>query len=334
MGRTPAQGKGRAAQALQIRRASGRYDPFCRRCKARPFALRRARGELEVLERNLEAARQELRVVDIVAEPGMGKSRLLHEFRFGSARPAHLVLAGNVRRTGSRRPSCPSSKWCAARSALSGGEAESDVVRKLEAGLTALGKLSPENLALILNLLGLSPPEGALAGLDGVLIGERTRALLSSLLEARSRASPTVLIIEDLHWVDSASEDLLGEIVGASDRFCALVLLNQRPEHQPKWLGRPHVSQLSLEPLPAGHLQRLVCSRLGIAELPETLARAVTERADGNALFAEEIVSYLTEGGALKVGGGKVKYDPAAVSGALPVELAEPPCSARRPPLA
>ena len=98
------------------------------------------------------------------------------------------------------------------------------MVRKLEAGLTALGKLSPENLALMLNLLGLSPPEGALAGLDGVLIGERTRALLSSLLEARSRASPTVLIIEDLHWVDGASEDLLGEIVGASDRFCALVL--------------------------------------------------------------------------------------------------------------
>ena len=205
--------------------------------------------------------------------------------------------------------------------ALSGGESETDVVRKLEAGLMALGKRSPENLALMLNLLGLSPPEGALAGLDGVLIGERTRALLSSLLEARSRASPTVLIVEDLHWVDGASEDLLGEIVGASDRFCALVLLSQRPEHQPKWLGRPHVSQLSLEPLPAGHLQRLVCSRLGIAELPETLARALTERADGNALFAEEIVSYLTEGGALKVGGGKVKYDPAAVSGALPVSL-------------
>ena len=86
-------------------------------------------------------------------------------------------------------------------------------------------------------------------------------------------------------------------------------------------MGRPDVSRLPLEPLPAGHLQRLVCSRLGIAELPETLARAVTERADGNALFAEEIVSYLTEGGALTVGGGKVKFDPAAVSGALLVSL-------------
>ena len=175
---------------------------------------------------------------------------------------------------------------------LSAGESQRDVVRKVEAGLTDLGKMSRENLGLMLNLLGLSPPEGALAGLDGVLIGERTRALLSSLLEARARASRTALILEDLHWIDGASEDLLGEIVGASDRFCALVLLSQRPEHQLKWLGRPHVSQLSLEPLPAGHVQRLVCSRLGAAELPDALARGVTERADGNALFAEEIVSY------------------------------------------
>ena len=277
--------------------------------------------ELDVLERNLEAARRELRVVDIVGEPGMGKSRLLHEFRLRHGAAEVLVLAGECSPDGKQTPLMPFIEVVRNAFALSGGKSESDVVRKLEAGLTALGKLSPENLALMLNLLGLSPPEGALAGLDGVLIGERTRALLSSLLEARSRASPTVLIIEDLHWVDGASEDLLGEIVGASDRFCALVLLSQRPEHQPIWMGRPHVSQLSLEPLPAGHLQRLVCSRLGIAELPETLARAVTERADGNALFAEEIVSYLTEGGALKVGGGKVKYDPAAVSGALPVSL-------------
>jgi hypothetical protein len=108
--------------------------------------------------------------------------------------------------------------------------------------------------------------------------------------------------------------------------------LSQRPEHQPKWLGRPHVSQLSMEPLPAGHLQRLVCSRLGIAELPEKLPRAETEPAAGNALFAE--VDGADRGRRAEgVGGDRSKYDPAAVSGALPVSL-QSLLAARRPPLA
>ena len=80
-------------------------------------------------------------------------------------------------------------------------------------GLTVLGLHSPENLGLLLNLLGLKPPEGALAGLDGVLIGLRTRDLLQSLLEARCRLSPVVLLIEDLHWIDSVSQEVLGKIV-------------------------------------------------------------------------------------------------------------------------
>jgi hypothetical protein len=61
----------------------------------------------------------------------------------------------------------------------------------------------------LLHLLGLTVPEGALAGLDGVLIGLRTRELLQQLLEARCRLWPVVMIVEDMHWLDSASEELL-----------------------------------------------------------------------------------------------------------------------------
>jgi predicted ATPase len=70
------------------------------------------------------------------------------------------------------------------------------------------------------------------------------------------------LVIEDLHWMDSASEDLLGKIVGANAGFCALVLLTQRPEHQSKWMGQPHVLRLPLEPMTAQHIRRLIsCDR-------------------------------------------------------------------------
>ena len=73
-------------------------------------------------------------------------------------------------------------------------------------------------------MLGLKPPEGALAGLDGVLIGSRTRDLLQRLLEARCRLSQTVLLIEDLHWIDSVSQEVLGKIVDGETKRRLLVL--------------------------------------------------------------------------------------------------------------
>jgi predicted ATPase len=97
---------------------------------------------------------------------------------------------------------------------LSAGEHDKDVAQKLEMGLSALGLQSNRNLGLLLHLLGLKPSDDALAGLDGVLIGLRTRELLQKLLEAHCRSSPGVMVIEDLHWTDSVSEELLQKIVG------------------------------------------------------------------------------------------------------------------------
>ena len=96
------------------------------------------------------------------------------------------------------------------------GEEEHNVAQKLETGLTALGLYSAQNLGLLLHLLGLKVPDGALEGFDGVLIGLRTRELLQQLLEARCKLSPVVMVIEDLHWVDNVSGELLGKIVDGS----------------------------------------------------------------------------------------------------------------------
>ena len=277
--------------------------------------------ELDHLERSLDAARPELRVIDIVAEPGMGKSRLLHEFRARLAKAAVFILLGHCTPDAQATPFQPFIEVARNALSLNLGEAPGDIARKIEMGLATFGKMSDENAALMLNLFGLSLRPGALAGLDGLLIGERTRALLLGLLEARCRATPTALVIEDLHWADGASEALIGDIVDAPARFPLLVLLSRRPEHQPAWLGEPHVSRLVLEPLPATLVRRLIGVRLKIAELPEALARVMTERAGGNALFAEEIASYLIERGVVTSGTGKVEYDPSAVATALPMSL-------------
>ncbi len=106
------------------------------------------------------------------------------------------------------------------------------------------------NLGLLLHLLGLKAPDGSLTGLDGVLIGLRTRELLQQLLEARCRLSPVVMVIEDLHWIDSVSEELLGKIIDSEATQRLLLLTTRRPEYTPPWLDRAAVTKLPLEPLP------------------------------------------------------------------------------------
>jgi tetratricopeptide (TPR) repeat protein len=157
-----------------------------------------------------------------------------------------------------------------------------------------------------------------LTGLDGVLIGLRTREFLQQLLDARCSLSPVVMVIEDLHWIDSVSAELLGKIVDGENKLKLMLLTTHRPEFAPPWLDRAVVTQLHLEPLPVGDIRRLVQERLGAEVLPEALARQVAEKAEGNPLFAEEIVSFLTERGMLHAKGSKLEFDPGAVAAALP----------------
>jgi class 3 adenylate cyclase len=277
--------------------------------------------ELDVLERALAEARSRLRVIDIMAEPGMGKSRLLHEFRQRLGLEQAFILTGNCSSDGQQTPFLPFIEVVRGSFQVSAGEAENDVAHKLEMGLTVLGLNSPQNLGLLLNLMGLKSPRGSLTGLDGLLIGLRTRDLLQTLLEARCRLSPVVLLIEDLHWIDSVSQEVLGMIIDGETSLRLLLIHTRRPEFAPPWLDRSIVTKLHLEPLPNGDVRRLVHARLGVEVLPGALVRLVMEKADGNALFAEEIVSFLTERGMLRVQAGKEELDAQAVAAALPASL-------------
>ena len=278
--------------------------------------------ELELLDRALAEARSELRVIDIAAEPGIGKSRLLHEFRQRLGKNQTFILSGNCSPDGQQSPFLPFIEVVRASFRVSPGEAEPDVVQKLELGLSSLGLHSTRNIGLLLHLLGLKYPADALAGLDGVLIGLRTRELLRQLLQERCRLSPVVMVIEDVHWVDSVSEVLLGEIVDSEKTLRLLLLTTHRPQYIPPWLDRAVFYKLRLDPLPSGDIRRLVQARLGGVEVrSETFVQQVTEKAEGNPLFAEEIVSFLVERGVLRVRDDKLEVDLRAATAALPASL-------------
>ena len=202
----------------------------------------------------------------------MGKSRLLYEFRERIGKDRAFVLSGSCSPDGQQTPFLPFIEVVRGSFRVNAGEAEKDVAQKLEIGLTALGLQSNRNLGLLLHLLGLKVPDDALTGLDGVLIGLRTRELMQQLLEARCQLSPVLMVIEDLHWLDSASEKLLGKIVDTAAKLRLLVITTRRPEYSPPWLDRLVVTKLALEPLPTGDIRHLLRESLGVKTLPEGLA--------------------------------------------------------------
>ena len=301
-----------------IRRGATRFDAVVSRGLS---AFVGREHELKALDRALDEAHSNLLIIDIVGEPGMGKSRLLHEFHQRTDKERVFILSGSCSPDGQQTPFLPFIEVVRSAFRVSAGEAERDIVHKLELGLTTLGLQSSRNLGLLLHLLGLKVPDGALIGLDGVLIGLRTRELLQEFLEARCRLSPVVLMIEDLHWIDGASEEFLGKIVDSETKLRLLLLTTRRPEYSPPWLARAVVSSLSLEPLPLGDICRLIGARLGVEGVPQLLERQIAEKADGNPLFAEEIVSFLSERGTVRTTTGKLDFDAAAVATALPASV-------------
>ena len=235
-----------------IRHGASRFDAAMSRGLS-PFVGRE--HELEVLESAFVDARSGMRVVDLVAEPGMGKSRLLHEFRARTNRDNPFVLTGSCSSDGRQTAFLPFIEVVRTSFRISAGESEKEIAQKLEVGLTALGLHSLQNVGLLLHLLGLRVPDGALTGLDGALIGLRTRKLSHQLLEARCRISPVIMLIEDVHWIDSMSEELLSKIINGGTKLRLLIVTTRRPEHIPPWLDRKVVTKLPLTPLPAGDIR-------------------------------------------------------------------------------
>jgi class 3 adenylate cyclase len=186
--------------------------------------------ELQIMERRLDEARAGTRVIDLAAEPGMGKSRLLYEFHRRIPAGSGFVLSGNCSPDGQQTPFLPFIEVVRGWFRIEPGDSEEDIAQKIDHELTALNLQSDRNRGLLLHLLGLKAPEGALVGLDGVLIGLRTRELLQHLLEARCLLSPVLLVIEDLHWIDSVSEEVLGKIADSGGNLRLLLLTTRRPE--------------------------------------------------------------------------------------------------------
>ena len=169
------------------------------------------------------------------------------------------------------------------------------IERKLKSGVEVLGLNAAETLPFLMALLGQEVDDPRFTNRGAHLIGSRTRNILLDLLWQSSRMAPVVMFLEDLHWMDSASEELLQRIIAADHDYSLLVVCAYRPPYEPPWVSSGNVSEVALEPLTRDGTVKLLSDRLGTTELSNELMQLVVEKAEGNPLFAEEIANYLQD---------------------------------------
>src|SRR5262249_59525361 len=117
--------------------------------------------------------------------------------------------------------------------------------------------------------------------------------------EGRGAREPTVILLEDLHWIDAGSEALLVALVERIAAMRTLLLTTSRPEYRPPWAGAPSAVDLRLVPLGRAATAALLDDLLGGDPSLAALAELVRERTTGNPFFVEEIVQALVESGTL-----------------------------------
>ena len=164
--------------------------------------------ELQLLERSLADARQKFSSSMWWPDRAWGSRGCFMSFRRRLTEGRAPLLQGSCSPDGGQTPFRTFIEVVRDLFQVSIAEPENEVRRKLEQGLAGLELNSAQSYGLLLNVIGLEPPDGALTGLDGVLIGMRAREMPQGLLEARCRRSPVALLIEDIHWIDRASEEV------------------------------------------------------------------------------------------------------------------------------
>ncbi|MEL6683185.1 MAG: adenylate/guanylate cyclase domain-containing protein [Pseudomonadota bacterium] len=289
-----------------------------------------AKGLSNYIGREAELARmsdalvrsvQGISVLDVVAEPGLGKTRLVFEFLRRIEGDGVRILKGSCFSDRQQVPYLPIIEIVRKAFQIDENDPPAKVSDKLSRGLKKWGCHSDEDLALLLNLLGLQPASGVIDGLDGVLIGLRTREMLHRLLMTRAVDQQVILLIEDGHWIDTASEAFLQELIKRGTSKNLLIIQTRRPEYLPFWLDHPAVTQIALPPLQAADIATLAQSRLGVDSLPSGLTERLNDLAGGNPLFGEEILSFLLEEGTLRIDAGMAYFDAEFATDGLPITM-------------
>ncbi len=253
--------------------------------------------DLDVLGRRLERTRTgEGQFVLIVGEPGIGKSRLVEEFRARLGETPHSWIEWSSSQLLQNTPLHPVLGWGRAR--FGGPDvAPERRLAELESVLAQVELDALEHAPLLAPLVDIPVPPERVPRLAPDEVHRRQLAAMVAWAMAGARVQPLVLILEDLQWFDPTSIDLVRALSDRGAQAPLLILAMARPEFRAPWSLRPHHSVISLTPLDDAQVQRMVAQLASQRRLSTEVIKGVGERAGGVPLFVEEVTRLLLERG-------------------------------------
>jgi class 3 adenylate cyclase/tetratricopeptide (TPR) repeat protein len=311
-------------QVVQPSGVRGRLEAAAAVRGLTPFVGRE--DELRSLMTRWERSREgEGQVALIIGEAGIGKSRLLQRFHelipdasqawleaaaapFFQSTPFHAIAELLRQLVG--QAFLPATEAQAARATMSNGTAQLDTnerLAQLESALLMVGLKPAEAIPLIAPLLNL--PAAAKYPPPPLPPEQQRRRLLAMLVEwmlGAARARPLTIVIEDLHWADASTLEVIQQLVEQGPTAHLLLLCTARPEFRPQWPLRAHHTQINLNRLSARNVREMIDQVAARSALTSETLNTVIERTGGVPLFVEELTRAVLESGGAKLAGREI----------------------------
>jgi class 3 adenylate cyclase/tetratricopeptide (TPR) repeat protein len=257
-------------------------------------------NELKQMRNALEqAAQAHGQVVALVGQPGVGKTRLFHEFTHSHRTAGWLILESGSVSYGKATPYLPLIDLLKAYFRIEPADSLRSVREKATGKLLALDRALEPALPAICALLDVPLEDAHWNALDPAQRRSRMLDACKRLILREAQVQPLLVVFEDLHWVDAETQAFLDSLMDSVPSARLLLLVNYRPEYVHRWGNRTYYLQLRVDPLGAESATELLDALLGGDAALAALKRLLVAKTEGVPFFLEECVRTLVETGAL-----------------------------------
>src|SRR6202035_3369227 len=233
--------------------------------------------------------------VDIIGEPGIGKSRLLSEFRRQFAAERVTWIEGRCVSYGTAIPYLLMLDLLRSNCGILESDTPEAMIAKVRSGLERVGIDPDQDSPVLLHVLGVKDADTAPSLANPEAVKAKTFEIFRQVTIKLSLERPLVLVLEDLHWVDKISEEFLGFLAENIGDARILMLATYRPEYRPPWIDKPYAGQVPVQPLSRDDSINVVRSVLDVERLVELATEEIVAKADGNPLFLEQLTLHAGE---------------------------------------
>jgi class 3 adenylate cyclase len=239
-------------------------------------------------------------IMGVVGDAGVGKSRLLLEFKNQVPQDEITCLVGQCLHFGSAMAYLPILDILRSYFEIKEGDQEYRIKKNMEEKILQLDEKLESVLPPFHELLSLKVEDEAYQKLDPLQKREKTFEALRDLLVRESQTRPMILVVEDLQWIDKTSEEFLSYLIEWLAHTHILLILLYRPEYTHTWGSKSYYNRIGLDQLTAKSSAELIQAILQEGEAVPELRELILNRAAGNPLYMEEFTHTLLENGAIQ----------------------------------